>query len=203
MYGCMVAAAQAASNTTLSIAAGGISCLLLSVVLGSPGDIGILLNGILAGAVSITACCALVEPYAAVIIGTVGGCVYTGASMLLLRLKIDDPLDAAPVHLFCGAWGVLAAGFFSTETYVTRTYGYANDWGVFYGGSGVQLGVQLLGVVVIFAWSAGWGVVIFYTLKRTKSLRVSEQDERQGLDITQSIGSGQVLSCLRNRFSAD
>lgn len=69
------------------------------------------------------------------------------------RLHIDDPVDAAPVHLFCGAWGLLAVGFFATETSTQLTYGYADGWGVFYGSSAKQLGMQvrLLGSALM-AW---------------------------------------------------
>lgn len=81
------------------------------------------LSGILAGLVSITASCSVVEPYAAVVIGLIGGMVYYLSSQLLQKLRIDDPLEASPVHFFCGCWGVLAAGFFATKTYITETYG--------------------------------------------------------------------------------
>jgi Amt family ammonium transporter len=196
VYGCMGTAAIAAANTTISTAAGGLTCLFINVVLGKPGDVGPLLNGILAGAVSVTASCAYVEPYAAFIIGMVGAGVYQGASALLMRLQIDDPLDAAPVHFFCGVWGVLASGFFAVESKVIATYGYAEGWGLFYGGGGKQFGVQILGIVTISAWSGLLASICFYLLKRFGCLRVSKEDEFQGLDITGGIGSGSLLGCL-------
>lgn len=111
-----------------------------------------------AGLVGITGACAVVEPYGALVIGLVSGMVYMGASKLLHRLQIDDPLDTAPVHLFCGVWGVIASGFFATESGVERAYRNNADWGVFYGGSGDQLGVQLLGEAqgAGAGWLAGW-----------------------------------------------
>jgi len=196
MYRCMGTAAIAAANTTVSAAAGGLACLIISILLGKPGDIGPLLNGILAGAVSITASCAFVEPYAAFFIGTIGAGVYQSSSALLMRLQIDDPLDASPVHFFCGMWGVVASGFFATESKVFASYGHAEGWGVFYGGSGEQFGIQILGIVAISAWSCSLAAVCFYSLKRFGYLRVSKEDEMQGLDITGGIGSGQLMACL-------
>ncbi|KAI7846332.1 hypothetical protein COHA_000169 [Chlorella ohadii] len=184
-YGCMQVAATIAVNTTLATGAGGLTCLFLSVFFGAPGDIGPLLNGILAGAVSITASCAMVHSYAAVVIGAVGAAVYLGASKLLLRLRIDDPVDAAPVHFFCGAWGVLAVGFFATETFTNAAYGYAADWGVFYGGSGRQLGMQLLGMLCIAAWTCSLSFILFWCLRKAGWLRVDKESEQQGLDIAQ------------------
>lgn len=200
MVGCMYSASVAAASTTIAIASGGLTCLLASVLLGSPGDIGVLLNGILAGAVSITASCALVKLYAAFVIGAVGGGVYLGASKMLLRLKVDDPLDASAVHFFAGLWGVLAAGLFPTENNVKLVYGYAEGWGGFYGGGGKQFGMQLLGALAISAWSLSWAVVIFYGLRRFGCLRVPKDSELQGLDIAQGVGSGQLLGCLNHRF---
>lgn len=200
MFGCMGNAALAAANTTISIAAGGLMCLLAAILVGSPGDISTLLNGILAGAVSITASCALVEPYAAFVIGLISALVYLGSSKLLLALQIDDPLDASPVHLFCGCWGVIAAGFFAVEGKVKSVYGYAGGWGVLYGGGGTQLGIQVLGAVVIAAWSASLAGAMFLVLKVFKCLRVSKTVELEGLDKEQQVGSGQLLGCLKGRL---
>lgn len=201
MYGCMGTAALAAVNTTISAAAGGLSCLIGSVLIGAPGDIGPLLNGILAGAVSITAACAFTEPYGAFAIGAVGGIVYQAASRLLVRLQIDDPVDASPVHFFCGIWGVLAAGLFATEGKVKATYGYADGWGAFYGGGGKQFAIQVLGVVAIAGWSCSLAIVMFGLLKKFNSFRSKKDDEMQGLDVSGSIGSGQgVLGNMLDRW---
>lgn len=201
MLGCMPAASLAATNTTLSIASGGLTCLLAAVLLGSPGDIGVLLNGILSGAVAITASCALVEPYAAVVIGIIAGMVYLLSSKLLIRLRIDDPLDAAPVHLFCGSWGVLASGLFAMEDKVVAVYGYAEGWGAFYGGGGKQFGVQLLGVVAIAGWGFFWAAILFWGLRIVGWLRVSKDAELQGLDTAQVVGSGRLLACIQDRLA--
>jgi Amt family ammonium transporter len=199
MLGCMGSASLAAVNTTLAISAGSVTCLLLAVLTGAPGDLSVLLNGILAGAVSITAGCALIEPYGAFCVGAIGGGVYAAASALLRRARVDDPLDVAPVHLACGAWGLISVGFFATEANVAGVYGFANDWGVFYGGSGAQLGAQLLGAAVIFAWCAAWGLAIFGGLRALGWLRVSREEEIEGLDLAQSLGHGTLFGCCKGR----
>ncbi|GAB4818259.1 hypothetical protein N2152v2_005305 [Parachlorella kessleri] len=185
--GCMDTAAKVAVNTTLSVGASTLTSLLLAVVLGEAGDVVRPLNGILAGGVSITAGCALVQEYAAVVIGIGGALVYTASSKLLLRLRIDDPLDASPVHFFCGMWGLLAPGFFATQTSTEQVYTYARDWGVFYGGQGYQLGVQVLGVVVIAAWTCCLSGAAFWLLHKADWLRVSREMEVNGLDYTQGL----------------
>ncbi|GAB4813391.1 hypothetical protein N2152v2_000437 [Parachlorella kessleri] len=203
--GCMGVASKVAVNTTLSVGSSALTSLFLAVVLGQPGDIAPLLNGILAGAVSITAGCAFVKAYAAFVIGIVAAVVYTFSSKLLLRLRIDDPLDASPIHLFCGMWGILSVGFFATEASTESVYHYANDWGVFYGGKGYQLGAQVLGVVVITAWTCGISGMLFWGLKKVSGgtcivakgrvgwLRVPKEVEVQGLDFAQSL-TGSLFS---------
>lgn len=79
-------------------------------------------KGILGGLVAITPACSVVEPYAAVLLGLLSGLVYYGSAKLLHRLRIDDPLDAAPVHLMCGILGVVFVGFFATEQNVREAY---------------------------------------------------------------------------------
>ena len=197
-YNCMDTAALAAMNTTISTAAGGIFSLLINIIIGAPGDIGPLLNGILSGAVAITASCAFVEPYGAFCIGMIAAVVYKSASSLLLRFQIDDPVDAVPVHFFCGAWGVLASGFFAVESRVADNYGYAYGWGVFYGSGGKQLGIQLLGIVCITAWAGTLGAILFFSLKKIGWLRAPKDQELQGMDLSSSIGSGTIFGCLRS-----
>lgn len=199
--GCMVLAGRAAMNTTLSIAAGGLTCLAATILIGAPGDVMPLLNGILAGAVSITAPCALVEPYAAGVIGFVGAIIYMGSARLLLHLRIDDPLDASPVHFFCGAWGVFSSGLFARKDYVESAYGFVYGYGVFYGGPGKQLGIQVLGIVAIAAWTACLSGVVFISLKKFGWLRVHKESELQGLDLSESIGNGTIFRGILNRFN--
>ena len=102
-----------------------------------------------------------------------------------MRLKIDDPLDASPVHLFCGIWGVIASGLFANKEFTNSVYGTdygENDYGLFMGANSTQLGVQVVGVLVIGSWTFVSAGLVFFTLKATKLLRVSAEDEDAGLD---------------------
>merc|ERR1719203_2042326 len=135
-----------AVNTTLSPCVAGllVFCLRATVVYPHCLDVGGFCNGILAGLVAITAGCAAVKPWEAIIIGIIGGLVYQGASMLLKLLKLDDVVDAVPVHGACGLWGLLALGFFGNPD------DGIDGNGVFYGGG--QLGTQLFAGVLIIIW---------------------------------------------------
>ncbi len=130
------------------------------------------LNGALAGLVGITAGCDIVSPAGAVAIGAIAGLVVVFAIEFIdHKLKIDDPVGAISVHGVCGAVGTLLVGFFAT------------DGGLLYGGGFSLLGIQALGVVSIGAWAFGLGLILFKILKATVGLRVSELEEREGLDI--------------------
>mmetsp|Transcript_10004 Transcript_10004/g.13606 ORF Transcript_10004/g.13606 Transcript_10004/m.13606 type:complete len:458 (+) Transcript_10004:320-1693(+) len=185
----MDVAQKVAVTTTMSAASGGLSTLLIHVACGHQVDIGPLLNGILAGLVAITAPCSVVEPYAAFFIGTIAGGVYYGASTLLKKLKIDDPLDAAPVHFFNGAWGIISIGLFANQDDTVNAFGLSSDdYGAFYGGGGKQLGVQLVGCLAIAAWTCGTSALLFGSLKAMKILRVPVSDEEKGLDMSHHGG---------------
>merc|ERR1740124_1119777 len=109
-------------------------------------DFGALCNGVLGGLVSVTAGCSVIEPWAALIIGLVGGAITVVVSAGIAALKIDDPLDAFAVHGACGMFGCFAVGLFCTGSY---TYNQDGKDGLFYGGN--LMGVQLLGVLCIAA----------------------------------------------------
>ena len=190
MWGAMQLAEKVAANTTLAAAAGGATSFLLARMSTGVLDLPPALNGILGGLVSITGPCAVVEPYAAVIIGVIGGFVYFGSHNLLLKLKIDDPLDASPVHFFCGAWGVIASGLFATKEGVVLG-AFANDqyYGAFYGDDGTQLGIQFAGMAAIALWTCITSGVMFFVLKSMGILRVPPEDELAGLDESHHGGS--------------
>ncbi|MDI9434024.1 MAG: ammonium transporter [Planctomycetota bacterium] len=161
-----------AVTTNLSAAAGAIVAMMTAWVLLKKPDASMALNGALAGLVAITAPCDGVSPIGAILIGSVGG-VLVVLSVLFIDhvLKVDDPVGAVSVHGVCGAWGTLSAGLFNLES------------GLFYGGGLGQLGVQALGIVTAFAWVFGLGLGLFYLIKVTIGLRVSEEEEQKGLDI--------------------
>merc|ERR1719311_74503 len=121
-------------------------------------DLGGVCNGVLSGLVSITAGCGTVKPWEAMIIGFIGAFVYIGSDLLLKKLKIDDPLNAFPVHGACGMWGVIAAGLFSG----------INDDGE---DKWKPIGTNLLMIVFIWAWCGGISFIVFYGLHKVDMLR--------------------------------
>jgi Amt family ammonium transporter len=139
-------------------------------VTGKP-DLGMALNGILAGLVGITANCAAVTPTEAVIIGLIAGVIVVAGTLLLDKIRIDDPVGAFPVHGMCGVWGCLAYGLFGDlPDEMTR---------------GGFIGVQLVGIVAIAVWAFITSFVLFSVIKVSVGLRASETDELEGLDLTE------------------
>lgn len=184
--------ALAAVNTLLAGAAGGIAAMTYTwLVSHKKPDPGMMVNGVLAGLVAVTAPCAFIEPFAAVIIGAVGGVIVILATILLERLKIDDPVGAAPVHLFNGAWGVLALGLFASGNPITAGWNGVDSavTGLFYGNP-AQFGAQLIAVIAIgvvtFAVSYGF----FKILMAVGVLRSNPDDEVAGLDLPEMGAQG-------------
>lgn len=189
-YDCTQIASKVAVNTTIAAATGGLTVLFVSMFLGRPGDIGPMLNGILSALVAITSPCAYCQPYAAFIVGMVAGAAYLAGAWLLRWLRIDDVMETSAVHLTGGTWGVISVGLFATKSSTYQAIGYANDWGVFYGGSGKQLGIQILGLVIIVAWTTAIMLPMWLALRWMGWLRVEQEQEKKGLDIAQSLGTG-------------
>jgi Amt family ammonium transporter len=175
-------AARACVNTVLSSSTGALSAMLLNWVLTKDFDLAMCLNGALGGLVSITGCCFCVEMWAALVIGMIGGMVYVGSSRLMLKLKIDDPLDATAVHFFCGMWGLLAGGFFAVPEYT------GGPPGVVYGG-GEYLGTAVMEIVVVICWVVGCTFPWFFAWNRCGLLRISADMEEAGIDASAHGGS--------------
>lgn len=142
-------------------------------------DLGMSVNGCLAGLVAITAPCAFVTVNAALIIGTLGGLIVVCAVKLLDALKIDDPVGAVPVHLFNGVFGTLCVGLFAVD----KITGAATGNGLFYGGGMTLLLAQLKGIVAVAAYTLVASLIFWYAIKATIGLRVSQAEEIEGLDI--------------------
>lgn len=171
--------ARIAINTNLAAAAGGIlSLALVWKKFGKP-DLSMAMNGALAGLVAVTAPCAFIDPWAAIVIGAVGGILVVFSVVLLDKLRIDDPVGAFPVHGVNGIWGTLAVGLFGKET-----LGLVND-GLFYGGGFTQLGIQALGLLAVGAFVLCTMGLIFLIIDKTIGLRVHRNEELKGLDITE------------------
>ena len=163
-----------AVTTNIAAAAGAIAAMVTAwLMLGKP-DAGMALNGALAGLVAITAPCAFVTPGSALIIGLLGGIVVVFSVLLFERLKIDDPVGAISVHGTCGALGTLLLGFFHQEQ------------GVFFAADKAAafkfLGTQFVGVIAVFAWCMIIGLILFKLIKALVGLRVSREEELEGLD---------------------
>jgi Amt family ammonium transporter len=191
--------ALCAVTTTLSAAAGAVSSLFFDTFLGvitngeAEYDLTMAMNGCLGGLVGITAGCSVVEPWAALIIGLVSGVVYVLSSKLLVSLKIDDAVDAIPVHFFNGMWGCIATGLFASRRYVTMTYGDKYSPGLFYG-SGSLLGCEICGILFIIAWVTAIMTPFFFALNMLGMFRVDPIEEKVGLDISHHKGAAYDLT---------
>jgi ammonium transporter, Amt family len=173
-------AARCAVNTTLAAGSAGITTLAIYKVRDHIFDLIGSLNGILAGLVSITASCAFVEPYAAILIGMVGSFVYVGGAMLLLALKIDDPLEAFPIHGMCGIWGALAGGLFN-EVDLQEIAGYTTKHsGAFHGNGGSLFAAQVIACLAVATWTVGCIAPLFFVMNLMGVLRISSDMELIG-----------------------
>jgi Amt family ammonium transporter len=158
-------------NTNLAAAAGAVFALFTSWIKFGKPEVGMSLNGALAGLVGITAGCANVTPTSAIIIGAVAGILVVMSVLFFEKLKIDDPVGAISVHGVCGAWGTLGAGLFNI------------------GGATVKIIlVQLLGIGACFVWTFGAAFLMFKIISMTIGLRVSPEEEIEGLDHTEHAG---------------
>lgn len=166
-----------AVNTFLAGAMGGLTAAYFCYALIRKMDASLICNGVLAGLVAITAPCAYVSPWAAVVIGIIAAIIMRGTVTLVESVfKIDDPVGAASVHLANGLWGLIALGIFADGT-------YGGVSGLITG-SGWQLLAQFISCIVVLAWSLGLGAAMWLVLKATIGIRVSPEVEMAGLDIS-------------------
>jgi ammonium transporter, Amt family len=207
-------AALAAVTTTLGAASGAISSLFLSAYLSlqSTGevafDVGYALNGCLSGLVAVTGACAVVEPWAGLAIGSVAGMLYVSGSRLLSYHQIDDAVDAIPVHLFNGAWGVLAVGLFASPERLDAVYHHSEHVGWFYSwGRGSTDAALLAANVVGLLFIAGFVAVVltpfFFFLLCMGWFRADPLEEIIGLDFrcrvsADSVGGDDSSTAVRN-----
>ncbi len=155
-------------NTNLAAAAGVVSAMFLSWIMFKKPDIGMSLNGALAGLVGITAGCANVSPTSSIIIGFIAGIIVVISVVTIDRMHIDDPVGAVSVHGVCGAWGTLAAGLFNM------------------GGTTVAImTTQVIGIAAAFVWAFGTAFILFKVISMTIGLRISEEEELAGVDIAE------------------
>ena len=164
--------AAIAVTTTLSAASGSITAMYTSMISGKP-NVGMTLNGALAGLVGITAGCANVNNLGAVLIGLVSGVLVVYSINFLEKRGFDDAVGAISVHGICGIWGVLAVAIFDTAD------------GLVYGGGTTLFGPQLIGILAIGAWAYGTSFLVFKVIDSTVGLRVTAEEEIAGLDASE------------------
>jgi Amt family ammonium transporter len=158
-------------NTNLAAAAGCVVAMFTSWIIFGKPEIGMSLNGALAGLVGITAGCANVSPTSSIIIGAVAGVLVVLSVLFFDRIRVDDPVGAVSVHGVCGAWGTLAAGLFNIEGVTAKI-----------------IGTQLIGIGAAFIWAFGCAFILFKIIHYTIGLRVDAEEEIEGLDITEHGG---------------
>ncbi len=152
-------------TTSLAAAAGGVGALIVSTIAHKNLDLTMFLNGILGGLVGITAGADLMSPNESVLIGLIAGAIIVGGVAFIDRIRLDDPVGAVTVHLICGIWGTLAVGIFGDLA------------------GGTQFLYQLAGVAAAGVFCCATAFVIIYTLKKTLGIRVSKEEELEGLDL--------------------
>ena len=157
-------------NTFLASASGGIATMIYTYFTYSKIDITMVINGVLAGLVSITAGCNVVGPTSAIIIGAIAGVLVDVAVVFFDKIKVDDPVGAIAVHGVNGLFGTMAVGFFAIEG------------GLFYGGGISLLVTQILGVITIALFSFTVTFIIMKFLKLTIGVRISSDEEEAGID---------------------
>lgn len=190
--------AYVALTTNLGAAAGAVAAMAIAWSVTGKADIPTMLNGVIAALVAITASCAFVEPWAAVVIGSVSGILTYFTAIWFDRKGIDDPVYAFSVHGVAGIWGTLSTGFFATPELVEQAGVGAP--GLFYGGGWHQLGVQALGLVGSLLYVFIVSYVILAALKATIGLRVTEEEEVIGLDLSEH-GDTDIPSCFPQNIS--
>ena len=167
-----------AVNTTLAASMGAIAAMVTTWLRSGKPDVAMAGNGLLAGLVGVTAGAWVVNGLGAIIIGMIAGTIVVYAVAFFDKIRIDDPVGAVSVHGVCGAFGTLAVGLFSAK----EADGVVKK-GLFYGGGTDQLVSQLIGVAAVGAFVLVASFILFGTLKATVGLRVSEQEEIEGLDV--------------------
>ena len=181
-------------TTTVAPSVATVVCMIVTWIKYGKPDVSMCLNASLAGLVAITAGCDVTDALGAIVIGGVAGVlVVFGVWLLDHKLHVDDPVGAVAVHLMNGVWGTLAVGLFATPTAPAFARGFGDGVtfganqimgvGLFYGGGFTLLGIQIIGVAAILAFTAVTITLSFLAIRATVGLRVSEQEEIVGLDV--------------------
>ncbi|MDQ0086773.1 Amt family ammonium transporter [Paenibacillus anaericanus] len=185
-------------TTNLAAAAGGVAALLISWMVLGKSDIPSMLNGVLAALVAITGSCAFVDAWASIVIGAIAGVLTFFTARWFERMGLDDPICAFSVHGIAGVWGAISTGLFATPELAEKTG--VGKAGLFYGGGFEQLGVQVLGVIGTFAFVFVISFLVLGAMKYLMGLRVTEEEEMMGLDISEhgTYGYPEQMSLLNS-----
>ena len=178
-----------AVNTLLAASAGGFAALIVVLLKTKIYDVGMMFNGVLAGLVAVTAPCAWVEAWAAVVIGLIAGVLVIVSIYTLERMKVDDPVGAVSVHGVNGMWGLISVGIFADGTYGNYLAEAPFVKGLLYGGGAGQLIAQVIGAAVAGLWAFACGYVLFKIMDAITGVRISPQEEIGGLDVIEHGGS--------------
>ena len=175
--------AYVALTTNIAAAAGAIGGLITAWLVLKKADISMMLNGVLAALVAITAASGFVAPWAAIAIGLVSGFIAVVGVIFVERIGIDDPIGAVAVHGMSGVWGTLATGLFAVPLLAKNLA--TGSGGLFYTGSFHQLGIQTLGLLAVGAWTFTASFAILWTLNKLWGIRVEPETETAGLDVSE------------------
>jgi Amt family ammonium transporter len=156
------------------------------------------LNGLLAGLVAVTAPCAYISVESSLIIGAIAGILVVLAVIFFDRMHVDDPVGATSVHLVNGVWGTLAVGLFAQDVFMPNTTGN----GLFFGGGTKLLMAQVIGIVAVAVFTLVASAVAWWLLKATMGIRVSAQEEIEGLDIGEHGNSAYPDFVVRKSYPA-
>jgi Amt family ammonium transporter len=172
-----------ALTTNLAAAAGAIGGITSAWIVLKKPDISMMLNGVLAALVAITAASGFVAPWAAIVIGGVSGFIAVVGVIFVERIGIDDPIGAVAVHGMSGVWGTLATGLFAVPLLAKNLN--TGTGGLVYTGSFHQLGVQALGIVTVGVWTFSACFAVLWVMKRVWGIRVEPETETAGLDVSE------------------
>jgi Amt family ammonium transporter len=187
-YGQWSAIGRTAVTTTLAGCTAALTTLFSKRLLVGHWNVTDVCNGLLGGFAAITSGCSVVEPWAAIVCGFIAAWVLIGLNKLAVKVKYDDPLEAAQLHGGCGAWGVLFTGLFAKGEYVDEIYGIGRPYGLLMGGGGKLFAAQVVEVLVVCVWVTVTMAPLFYGLNKMKLLRISRDDETAGMDLTRHGG---------------
>jgi Amt family ammonium transporter len=175
--------AYVALNTNLAAAAGVLGAVATSWIVIKKPDLSMMLNGAVAALVAITAACAFVAPWGAIVIGLVAGVIVVLGVLAVERVRIDDPIGAIAAHGMAGVWGTLSLGFLALPSQAKSLA--TGSAGLFYGGGVHQLGIQALGLLAVGAFTFTTSFVVLWVMKVTVGIRTDAEAETAGLDVSE------------------